>query len=192
MDSKNAVEAMVDALGEVKVPSEKTFRAVLVEPPPIELVTKVESAQPRVRLPWKFDDATRDEQNRNFGRAGEQWVLNYEQQRLDGEHLGQLYEQVKWVSDRQGDGAGFDILSFKAPSDPRYIEVKTTNGDYRSSFIISSNELDFSKEVGDPFYLYRVYEFRGSTPLYMLKGDISQQLNLEASDYRDSFKRMAG
>lgn len=192
LDSKNAVSAVVDALEEVKAPSAKTFRAVLVEPPPIEMVTKVESAQPRVRLPRKFDYAARDEQNRNLGRAGEHWVLDYEQQRLDGEHLGHLYEKVEWVSERQGDGAGFDILSFTAPSDPRYIEVKTTNGNYRSSFIISRNELDFSKEVGDSFYLYRVFECRGAPSLYMLKGDISQQLHLEALDYRASFRRMTG
>jgi Domain of unknown function (DUF3883) len=179
LDSKNSVAAVVDALEEVKALSEKTFRAVLVEPPPIEMVTMVESAQPRVRLPRKFDYAARDEQNRALGRAGEQWVLDYEQQRLDGEHLGQLYAQVEWVSDRQGDGAGFDILSFTAPSDPRYIEVKTTNGNYRSSFIISRNELDFSQEVGNSFYLY------------ILSGDISQQLHLEALDYRASFRRLA-
>ena len=189
LDPKNSVSAVVDALEEVKTSSEKNFRAVLVDPPSIEMMSKSDNVHSRARLPRKYDYAARDEQNRNLGRAGEQWVLDYEQQRLDVEQLGQLYEQVEWVSDRQGDGAGFDILSFTAPGDPRYIEVKTTNGNYRSSFIISRNELDFSKEVGNSFYLYRVFAFRESPSLYMIQGDISKHLHLEALDYRASFIR---
>lgn len=104
--------------------------------------------------------------------------------------LAEVFNRLDWVSERLGDGAGYDILSYDAPSQPRYIEVKTTNGTHASSFIISRNELDFSQEVGDAFFLYRLFQFRQSPSLYMLRGDVSRQLNLEPADYRASFKRL--
>lgn len=94
------------------------------------------------------------------------------------------------MSDRLGDGAGYDILSYDAPSQPRYIEVKTTNGSHASSFIISRNELDFSREAADAFFLYRVFQFRLSPALYILQGDVSKRLHLEPNDYRASFRRL--
>jgi hypothetical protein len=41
------------------------------------------------------------------------------------------------VSNRLGDGAGYDILSYDAADQARHNEVKTANGAYMSSFIIS-------------------------------------------------------
>ncbi|MCV5934814.1 DUF3883 domain-containing protein, partial [Escherichia coli] len=67
----------------------------------------------RQRLPRKFDYAARDEANRKLGRAGEQWVIGYEQQRLTELGHPELFQRLDWVSDTQGDGAGFDILSFE-------------------------------------------------------------------------------
>ena len=58
-------------------------------------------------------------------------------------------------------------------------------------FIISRNELDFSKEAGDAFHLYRVFQFRTAPRLYMLQGDVSTQLNLEPIDFRASFQKIA-
>ena len=66
---------------EVKLPGDKTYRAALVEPPAREVLVRT-PASLRQRLPRKFDYAARDEANRKLGRAGEQWVIGYEQQRL--------------------------------------------------------------------------------------------------------------
>jgi len=186
-----AVQGIVDALEDVKLPGQKTYSAVLVDPPPIETFTASDTTQPRTRLPRKIDFASRDEVNRKLGRAGEQWVLGYEQQRLVDSDQADLYAKIDWVSDRLGDGAGFDILSFDAVDRPRYIEVKTTNGAQRSSFIVSRNELEFSRDVGDLFYLYRVFAFRQQPRLFVLQGDISRKLHLEALDYRASFRKLA-
>jgi hypothetical protein len=71
-----------------------------------------------------------------------------------------------------------------------YIEVKTTNGSHASAFVISRNELEFSREVGDAFFLYRLFQFRQEPSLYMLQGDVSRQLHLEPIDYRASFRRL--
>ena len=37
-------------------------------------------------------------------------------------------EKIDWVSQRCGDGTGYDILSFEENDTARFIEVKTTNG----------------------------------------------------------------
>jgi len=188
----DTVRQVVDAMEEVKTPAQKTFRALVVQPPPVELVAKVASGDQRIRLPRKVDFAFRDESNRNLGRAGEQWAIDFEHQRLTEAGLPELLQRLDWVSDRLGDGAGYDILSYDAPGQPRYIEVKTTNGAHASSFVISRNELDFSQESGDAFFLYRIFEFRRSPSLYMLRGDVSKQLHLEPMDYRASFRHVVG
>jgi len=184
------VRDIVDALEEVKTPTEKSFKAVLVKPPKVEAVAKAASTGPRLRLPRKVDYAARDEGNRRLGRSGEQWVLGYEQQRLNDEGLGQLFSRVDWIADRLGDGLGYDILSFDAADKQRFIEVKTTNGAYLSSFIISRNELESADEVGPAFHLYRVFDFREQPKLFMLQGSLAGQLHLEPMDYRASFRKL--
>ncbi|MDA8094896.1 MAG: DUF3883 domain-containing protein [Betaproteobacteria bacterium] len=192
LDNPELLRQIVDALEEVKPPSEHMFNAVVIAPPALELVARGEPAGPKIRLPRKVDFAARDESNRKLGRAGEQWVIDFEHQRLIEAGQAELFQRVDWISDHLGDGAGYDILSYDAPSQPRYIEVKTTNGPYASPFIISRNELDFSQEAGDAFFLYRLFQFRQTPSLYILRGDISrQQLHLEPIDYRASFRRLA-
>jgi hypothetical protein len=143
-----------------------------------------------VYLPRKVDYASRDESNRRLGREGEQWVIEYEQHRLKEAGMADLFSRLDWVSDRLGDGAGYDILSFESATQRRCIEVKTTNGPYAQSFILSRNELDFSHDAGDEFYLYRVFDFRKKAALYILQGDISKHVHLEPLDYRASFRRV--
>ena len=181
------VGSIVDSLEEVKLPSEKSYLAALVEAPTREeLVRGPVSA--RQRLPRKFDYAARDEANRKLGRAGEQWVIEFEQQRLTDMGSPELFQRLDWVADTQGDGAGFDILSFDDAANHRFIEVKTTNGSLGSSFLVSHNELEFSKEVGEQFYLYRVFQFRDGPRLFTLHGDLSQHVHLKPTDFRASFR----
>lgn len=185
------VGSIVDALEEVKLPSEKSYLAALVKAPAREeLVCGPASA--KQRLPRKFDYAARDEANRKLGRAGEQWVVEFEQQRLTDMGSPELFQRLDWVADTQGDGAGFDILSFDDAANHRFIEVKTTNGNLGSSFLVSHNELEFSKEVGNQFYLYRVFQFRDVPRLFTLNGDLSQHVHLKPTDFRASFRGVVG
>lgn len=108
-------------------------------------------AGPRVRVPRRIDFAARDEANRVLGRTGGQWALGSEQRRLRDEGASGLFEKIDWVSERLGDGTGYDILSFDAGGAERFIEVETTNGARASSFLVSRNEVDFSREAGDRF-----------------------------------------
>ena len=184
------VSQVVDAMEEVKTPGQKSFHASLVDAPAVVTVLQAAKDEPKVRLPRKTNWAQRDEVNRSLGRAGEQWVIGFEQRRLLDEGYPELFQQLEWVSDRLGDGAGYDILSHERPGEHRFIEVKTTNGGHTSSFIISRNELDFAQEAGDSFHLYRVFEFREDPKLYILKGLLPNQLHLEPIDYRASFRRL--
>jgi hypothetical protein len=104
----------------------------------------------------------------------------------------ELFQRLDWVADTQGDGAGFDILSFEDSMRHRFIEVKTTNGSVASSFLVSHNELEFSKEVGEQFYLYRVFQFREGPRLFTLNGDLAQHVHLKPTDFRASFRSFVG
>ncbi len=191
--SKNteSLHRVVDALEEVKTPAQRTFLAVLSDPPPLEDVVRQRDVLARPRLPRKVDYAGRDEANRQLGRRGEHWVLSYEHHRLSHAGRGDLLEKVSWVADQLGDGMGYDILSCETDdAAQRFIEVKTTNGPHATAFIVSRNELEFSKEVGDSFFLYRVFDFRAEPSLYMLRGDIERHVHLEPVDYRASFRRI--
>lgn len=185
----STIGKIIDSFEEFTPAKLQTFKAVLVDPPPLEQVLRSQLVSANLRLPRKIDYAARDQLNRNLGRAGEQWVLDFEQQRLNAIGLGNLYNQIDWVSDRLGDGAGYDILSFTSPDSPRYIEVKTTNGSYANPFLISKNEVEFSKQAADKFYIYRVFSFRKTPTLFIIEGDISEKLHLEPIDFRASFKK---
>ena len=60
-----------------------------------------------------------------------------------------LAAKIDWVSERCGDGTGYDIMSFEEDAVTRFIEVKTTNGGSLTPFIISQNELEFSEDVSN-------------------------------------------
>jgi len=190
LDHSDLVAKVVDAMEEVKTPAQQSFHASVVAAPPLETIVQVKGDEANPRLPRKIDWARRDEVNRKLGRAGEQWVIEFEQRRLMDAGYPELFQQLDWVSDRLGDGAGYDILSHERPGEHRFIEVKTTNGGHASSFIISRNELTFAAEREDAFHLYRVFQFRDAPKLYILKGKLVDQLHLEPIDYRASFRRL--
>ncbi|MDT4809361.1 hypothetical protein FQZ97_422470 [compost metagenome] len=184
-----AVGKIVDALEEVKTPAEKSYSAVLVDSPAKEERQKLVVPAPvRQRLPRKLDYAARDEANRKLGRSGEHWVIGYEQHRLTEMGHPELFQQLDWVSETRGDGAGYDILSFENEVLHRYIEVKATNGGIATSFIVSHNELEFSREADGQFYLYRVFQLSSDPRLFILRGDLSNQLYLTPLDFRASFR----
>jgi hypothetical protein len=109
------------------------------QPPPQELEQMLHIAR-------KFDVAGRDERNRALGRAGEERVLAHERAALRTAGRDDLARKVRWVSEEDGDGAGYDIASFAPDGLPRLIEVKTTNGWERTPFHITRNELAVAEE----------------------------------------------
>ena len=165
----------------------RDWQSLLVEPPKPQS-GRNDQGRKRPRLPKKLDYVARDEQNRTLGEAGEKWVIQWERRRLESEGRFDLAQRIEWVSKVQGDGTGFDIQSYNADETLRYIEVKTTNGNVQTPFLISRNEVTFSQEESQHFYLYRVFNFRSDPRLYILSGDLEECVSLVAQEYRASPK----
>ncbi len=123
--------------------------------------------------------ALRDFQNRRLGRAGEEWVLGVEREYLTRAKRQDLADQVSWVSNDLGDGAGYDIASFRNDGSPLSIEVKTTNLGRRTPFYVTRWEIEVSKRSPESYALYRVFDFRSDPRLYRLDGSIEQSARLE-------------
>ena len=84
------------------------------------------------------------------------------------------------MSETQGDGLGFDVLSFDRDGTEKFIEVKTTKQGKHWPMLLSRNERDFSREEAPRFHLYRLLAFSQSVSgLYTLHGDISESCGLE-------------
>ena len=98
-------------------------------------------------------------ENKRIGDLGERWVLKKEKQYLTKNGKSNLAKKVKHVAKDQGDGSGFDILSFDLDGIEIYIEVKTTKGSINSTFYITRNELERSKIEKEKYFLYRVYDY---------------------------------
>ena len=156
------------------------------EPPPSRTTT---SLDPEVltRLVRKFDTAGRDAQNRALGRRGEERVLFSERTRLKSEGRADLARKVRWISEEDGDGAGYDILSFDTTGKERLLEIKTTIGGSTTPFFLSENERVVSTERPKDFRLLRLYEFNRSPKAFELVPPLEHAVILKATNYRASF-----
>jgi len=150
------------------------------QPPPQEL-------EQMLRIARKFDVAGRDERNRVLGRAGEELVLERERTTLSGAGRRDLARQVRWVSDEDGDGAGYDIASFAPDGSTRLIEVKTTNGWERTPFYISRNELDIAEERRAEWVLFRLWNFSREPRAFELYPPLDAHVSLTAMTFQASF-----
>lgn len=106
------------------------------------------------------------DRNNEIGDQGEEFVLEYEIDRIV-ETLSlertKVIQNVQHLSRLQGDGLGYDISSINDDGSPRYIEVKTTSGDFNHPFYMSKNERHFFEEYEDSAFIYRVYNFNRET-----------------------------
>lgn len=173
--------AVMDALEQVRPPRGKNFRATLVNPPKAR---ELASTPIRKRLPRKLDYAARDARNRRLGYLGEEWVLEFENFRLAEAGRSDLVDRIEWIAQTKGDGAGYDINSYSEDDAERFIEVKTTNGAALTPFIVTANELGFSRETSGRFFLYRVFEFSHEPHLFWLQGNLASLLRLDPISYR--------
>ena len=148
-----------------------------------------EDIEPIVR---RFEHpAERDARNRNLGKAGELLVYEYERHRLQTLGRKDLSEGVRWVARDDGDGYGFDILSFKGKGSEAeqelWLEVKTTNGSATTPFYITRNELQVSKERPDALRIFRLYDFRKQVRAYRLAPPLERHVSLVPTIFRASF-----
>ena len=94
---------------------------------------------------------------------------------------------MRHVSQLDGDGLGYDILSYSLDGSEKYIEVKTTTGSAETPFYITDNEVKFSKKFSSNYYLYRVYQFDSSInagKFFVQTGAIDSSFELSPIQYR--------
>ena len=139
------------------------------------------------RLVRKFDPVERDLRNRSLGRAGEEFVLALEKKRLRKFQRPDLLRKVRWVSAEDGDGAGYDILSFEPDGRERLIEVKTTNGAARTPFFLSENERQMAAASVESWRLYRVHSFAQNPRIFKIAPPLNEMLHLRPDTWRASF-----
>jgi hypothetical protein len=139
------------------------------------------------RLIRKFDPVERDLRNRSLGRAGEEFVLEIEKKKLEKFQRPDLLKKVRWISAEEGDGAGYDILSFEPDGRERLIEVKTTNGAARTLFFLSENERQRAAASAESWRLYRVHSFIQKPRIFLITPPLNEMLHLRPDTWRASF-----
>lgn len=142
------------------------------------------------RLVRKFDPVERDHRNRSLGKAGEEFVVNVERRRLAEADRSDLARKVRWVAAEDGDGAGFDVLSFDFNGQQRLLEVKTTNGAARTPFFLTRNEREMAAERPKDWRIYRVHLFASEPRIFTIAPPLDKALNLSPEIWRVSFGAM--
>jgi len=128
-----------------------------------------------------------EDTNKTLGDVGEALVEKWEKNELIRLGRTDLAEKIQIVANTEGDGVGYDILSFTSSGEKKFIEVKTTFGDAVSPLFFSATEVAFSKQNSENFYIYRVHNYNkvdGSAEFYTLKGNIEILFNLEPTEFR--------
>lgn len=171
------------------VPLISTTKDLMVDPPKL-----VQSAKSPIadyfahgRKGIKRDYLDREARNSSLGKAGEEFVVAYERQRLHEAGKKRLAESVDHVSASKGDGLGYDVLSFDITGRELFIEVKTTAFGKDTPFFISKNEIEFSKAFPVDFHLYRLFEFRKSPRMFDLKGPVDRNCHLDPFSFIGRF-----
>ncbi len=156
-------------------------------PPTLSNAPEPKELEQMLHIARKFDVAGRDARNRILGRAGEERVLRHERAVLKGHGRNDLASKVRWVSEEEGDGAGFDIASFTPEGEERLIEVKTTNGWERTPFHITRNELAVAEKRRENWYLFRVYHFSREPRAFELQPPLDRHVRLIPTTYLARF-----
>jgi len=167
-------------------PETDDFSRVKAIPPALAVVAR-EPSPAYERPAVQRDYLAREALNRSLGEAGEAFALRFERWRLQQLGAAGLADQVEHVAVTEGDGLGYDIRSFEADGQVRFIEVKTTTFGERTPFFVSANELKFAKAHATQFKLYRLFDFRAAPRLFELDGPIDRHCQLDATTYRASF-----
>jgi Domain of unknown function (DUF3883) len=172
-----------------EVPLLATIKGVLVPPPSVSRSAQLDrTPYVAVKRPvLNRDYIAREARNASLGKAGEAFVLAFEQRRLHDLGKKKLADKVEHVAVTQGDGLGFDVRSYDENGRERFIEVKTTAWGKETPFYISQNELEFSKAVPEQFHLYRVFDFRKSPRLFDMVGAVERNCLLDPISYRGGF-----
>jgi len=171
-----------------EVPTVRSLADILVPAPVRERNTarSYERLLPATAPRRDVNYLERDATNASLGRAGELFALRLEHQRLWEAGHRQLANRIEHVSQTQGDGLGYDILSFESDGAERLLEVKTTSFGAMTPFFASRREVAVSEQYMSHFNVYRIFQFRESPKLFILPGSLRESCVLDPVQYRAS------
>ena len=124
--------------------------------------------------------------NSSLGLAGEKFVMELEHQRLWTAGARDLADRIEHVSAVQGDGAGYDVLSYDTSGRERLIEVKTTRFGALTPFFATRNEVAVSEKEASRYHTYRVFKFDDSPKVFVLDGSMRTAVQLDPMLYQAS------
>ena len=142
-----------------------------------------EQRQPSSPILRNVNYLEREARNSSLGLAGENFVLDVEHRRLWELGLRSLAERIEHVAKTQGDGLGYDIVSYNADGRERLIEVKTTAFGSMTPFFASAKEVSVS-DSRQEFHLYRVFKFRETPRIFSLPGPLRESCTLDPVQFR--------
>lgn len=174
--------------------SDAVNKAVITNPVVADILSIVVPPPVRQDQPTTLKDRPRDmgkaarcnfleieAKNASLGAAGEQFVLQFEHERLWRAGKRALADRIEHVAKSQGDHVGYDILSFEENGRERLIEVNTTRFGSLTPFFASRNEVTVSEAHDNEYQLYRLFNFTDQPKLFVLAGALGQTCFLEPS-----------
>jgi hypothetical protein len=195
----NYQNAIFDAIDRYLTNHPATLEPFQSQPPSPPLPTEIFVAPPArraehepvperlQRLVQKFDPVERDHCNRSLGKAGEAFVVDLERRQLIKADRSDLARKVRWIAAEDGDGAGYDVLSFNLGGQARLIEVKTTNGSARTPFFMTRNECRLATERAADWLIYRVHRFAMGPRIFTIAPPLENAVKLTPETWRASF-----
>lgn len=133
----------------------------------------------RTRVARHNDYQAREAANRQIGLAGEKLVVQREKRRLTRAGFRDLADKVRHVAVEDGDGLGYDVLSWQTDRTERFLEVKTTRFSEFQPFLVTRNEVEFSAEEPERFSMLRLFHLeRPQLGFYELRGSLRDSADL--------------
>lgn len=139
----------------------------------------------------------RSKKSDKIGKLGEEYVFNFEVNALKESGNPVLASKVIWHRDHVINRTpGWDITSYDAEGNPKYIEVKSTEGESINEILLTKNEVAKFNQVdlAKNYYIYLVTDITGKPGIeilknpseYLSKGDLSLQVETYSMSLRES------
>lgn len=197
MEAEDAVEYAPKLLSAFDVSDISSVTITSVTPPMKKKHASHSEKMPKAdcRTILKTDFTVRQKNLKKIGDLGEKLAIEVERRRLILEGRKDLALQIEHVSVTQGDGLGYDILSYERSDSgdylEKYIEVKATTGGKNKPFDISINEIRVSDEKGAQYSIYRFYGLHNEikeAKFYEVRGCVRDNFILEPTAFQAYLK----
>lgn len=129
-----------------------------------------------------------EQRNRSLARAGECFVLAFEELRLARRGQRKFADAIEHASTDTGDRAGHDIQSWDDNGDPLFIRVKTTRFGPETPFYLSTRELAMARLHNANYAVYRVFDYPERPRLFIVNGPLEASSRLEPVSYRATMR----